>query len=543
MSSHRVHSRPARGVCAQVKIDQSPETISGFLEDAAHYPGGHTHGLTRPRSEAEIATIIKSTQRLLPIGAQSSLTGGATPMGELLLITDRLDGILHIDKNQVKVQAGVPLSILKDTLASHDAFFPSIPTFEGAFAGGIVATNAAGAATFKYGSTRDWVRSLTVVLADGSVLDIERGQFQAHPDGYFEIITNHRTFRVPVPTYRMPNVPKHSAGYFAEPGMDLIDLFIGSEGTLGVVTEITFGIVSPLPARYLVWLTLPSETSAVELVALLREETQATWQLKNPQGIDVAAIEQMDRRSLDLICEDGFDRQHSIKIQDDATVVLLIQIEIPIDIVPTPTEAYSQIDGALITGGPDTPLVRLCQLLSKVELLDRAEIVLPQDQHRHNQLLAVREAIPEAVNRRVSQVKREGNLAIEKTAADVIVPFTHFLESLKLFRRAFEQRGLDYAIWGHISDGNIHPNVVPRSVEDVRAGMEAILECGHKIIQLGGCPLAEHGVGRNKIKQALLKQLYGKSGIKEMRNVKTAFDPESKLAPGVLFQELSKTTS
>ena len=105
---------------------------------------------------------------------------------------------------------------------------------------------------------------------------------------------------------------------------------------------------------------------------------------------------------------------------------------------------------------------------------------------------------------------------------------------LRAFGHAFESRSLDYAIWGHISDGNVHPNVIPRGAEEVRLGQEAILETGRAIIGMGGCPLAEHGVGRNVVKQQLLQELYGDRGVEEMRRVKAQLDPQWKLAPGVL---------
>ena len=125
---------------------------------------------------------------------------------------------------------------------------------------------------------------------------------------------------------------------------------------------------------------------------------------------------------------------------------------------------------------------------------------------------------------------------IAKTAADMVVPFERFEEMNRIYQRGFESRGLDYAIWGHISDGNVHPNVIPGSYDDVRRGMEAILEFGQEATRLGGCPLAEHGVGRSPIKQALLRQLYGDDGIEQMRAVKRVLDPGWTLAPGVIFQ-------
>ena len=196
-----------------------------------------------PTSEAEVAGLVCAAASVLAIGAQSSLTGGATPRGELILSTSRLNHIVSSGDDWIRVEAGVTLVDLDLALANIGKHYPPVPTFTGAFVGGIVATNAAGAATFKYGTTRDWVRALTVVLANGDVLDIERGQTIADPDGFFEIVLSDRVARVPVPRYRMPDVVKLSAGYFAAPGMDLIDLFIGSEGTLGVVTDVTLRVL------------------------------------------------------------------------------------------------------------------------------------------------------------------------------------------------------------------------------------------------------------------------------------------------------------
>ena len=372
MPSHRVHTRPARGDATSVRLSESPETLARYLEDAAHYPGGHAVGVAHPETEAEAAAVVRQAQRLLPIGAQSSLTGGATPMGEVVLTTERLDRIVEVGNTEVTVQAGVPLTVLRETLDQRGALYPPIPTFEGAFAGGVVATNAAGAGTFKYGSMRDWVRRLTVILADGSVLDLTRGHVRAHPDGYFEIVTDADVRRVPVPTYEMPAVPKRSAGYFAAPEMDLVDLFVGSEGTLGVVTEITFAIVPRCPSTCLAWIPVPSEAEAIALVATLRAEAQSTWRSHDPRGIDVAAIEHLDRRSLDLVKEDGADRTHGVEISDGIAVAILAQIELPPDSVPSPDQAYAQIAGALSSGSPDTPLVRLCRLLAQAGVTDRA---------------------------------------------------------------------------------------------------------------------------------------------------------------------------
>ncbi len=534
MASHRITARLARNT-PPPPIARDNVALASVSEDAAHYPGGHASGVAHPRSEAEVVALLRHATRVLPVGAQSSLTGGATPMGDLVIATTRMDRILRVGGGEVAVEPGVPLSLLQETLRRAGAWFPPAPTFDGAFAGGIVATNAAGAATFKYGSTRDWVQRLTVVLATGDVLEIDRDAVRGHDDGYFEIDLAGGTVRVPVPDYRMPPVVKCSAGYYARPRMDLIDLFIGSEGTLGVVTEMTFRVVSPPPARLTVWMTLATERDAIELVTHLREASRETWREGDPRGIDVSGVEHLDRRCLDLVRATGGTRRHGIDIPDDTEVALLAQVELPADVVPIAEDAYAQIAAAETGSAPDTPLVRLCRLVQRAGVLDRTEIVLPHETRRRDRLAEIREAVPEAVNRLVGDARRTVDARIEKTAADMIVPFEAMGAGLDLFRGAFERRGLDYTIWGHLSDGNLHPNVIPRSLADVQRGTEAILECGEEVVRLGGCPLAEHGVGRNPVKQALLRRLYGEAGVDQMRRVKAALDPAGKLAPGVLF--------
>ena len=567
MASHRIRARrPDRVPAPPVACDAG--ALAGVRRDAAHYPGGHAAGVAHPRTEAEVAAIVRAAARVLPIGAQSSLTGGATPVGDLVVATDRMDRIVTFGSGEATVEPGVPLAVLQEALRGAGAWYPPVPTFDGACAGGVAATGAAGAATFKYGTTRDWVRRLTVVLATGDVLDLTRGETRAHPDGYFEVLASRGVQRVPVPSYRMPAVPKCSAGYFAVPGMDLVDLFIGSEGTLGVITAVTFAVVAPAPRTAMVWVPVGTERAAVALAGALRAAARRTGRDEPGRagpwgggpgsdapgpGLDVAAIEHLDARSLAIVREDGVARRRNVPVPDGAAVALLVQVEWPPGAEPTPEAAYAEIGAALLparpqdqAGGrprlhaPDTPLGRLCRLLADAGVLDHAEIALPSDPRRQADFIAVREAVPEGVNRRVGEAARRLGAGVAKTAADMIVPFERFAESLDLFRGAFDARGVDYAIWGHISDGNVHPNVIPRAVEDVARGREAILECGRAVVELGGCPLAEHGVGRNPVKQALLRQLYGDAGVAEMRAVKAALDPEGKLAPGVLFPEAGR---
>ncbi|MFL2434397.1 MAG: FAD-binding oxidoreductase [Vicinamibacterales bacterium] len=540
MPSHRITARQPLTKMGEPDISTAADLLKAVSEDAAHYPNGHAAGVARPTTESDVATLLLHSQTVLPIGAQSSLTGGATPMGDIVMDMQRFDRILAINDDEAIVQPGVPLTILQATLERSGKYYPPVPTFHGAFAGGVVATNAAGAATFKYGTTRDWVRGLTVVLASGQVLELTRGETIAHPDGYFEIVSESVVHHISIPRYNIPDLEKCSAGYFSEPGMDLIDLFIGSEGTLGIITEITFAVIAPTPNLALVWIPLPSEQAALELTWMLRQSAKNAWRNPEASALDVSAIEYLDTRCLEILQEDGAALRHEINIPHESQVALLVQVELPTDSETSTERAYDEIANALGNDAPDTPLTRLCRLLSSTNLLESSEISLPSDRRRQAQLIAAREAVPDGVNRRIAEARRLHNESIEKTAADMIVPFERSAESLALFKNAFEKRQLDYAIWGHVSDGNVHPNVIPQSMEDVTRGKDAILECGRDIIKMGGSPLAEHGVGRNPIKQELLRQFVGNDGIAQMRAVKSVLDPLGKLAPGVIFSKPTK---
>jgi len=494
-------------------IDTRDDLLQTILSDAAHVPGGFAAGVALPRNLGELAALVGQTRRVLPIGAQSSLTGGATPRGEVVISTRTLSTVF-IDRSQtVRAGAGVALAELQRTLAARGLYYPPVPTFDGAFVGGTVATNAAGAATFKYGSTRQWVEAITVVLADGSVLSLQRGQVTASADGAFEVRAATASARVPVPGYRMPDVPKLSAGYFARPGMDLVDLFIGSEGTLGVIADATLRVI-PLPRRAVALALSRSDAQAIAITAALRDEASASWKGKSP--LDVAAIEYLDAMSIAQLPDQAFSRA-GITRPDSGAGMLLVQIEV---------------------GGDESQVLqRLGDVLDSCGCGDDPVVASPGDDRAAARLFELREAVPAAVNAGVAAAKASIHPDIQKTAGDMIVPFERIGDCLALYRECFERRQLSYAIWGHLSDGNLHPNVIPASRDDVERGREALLEIASGVIRMGGSPLAEHGVGRSPLKQRLLRELYGEEGIEAMRAVKRALDPGWKLSPGVLFPE------
>jgi D-lactate dehydrogenase (cytochrome) len=477
-------------------------------------PGGFAAGVAFPRDESEAAALVASAARVLPVGAQSSLTGGATPRGDVVVSTRALT---HVDASRsgvVRVGAGVPLADLQRHLAAAGLYYPPVPTFDGAFVGGTISTNAAGAATFKYGSARQWVEGLRVVLADGTLIDLHRGDVIAAPGNGFELErASGEVVRVPVPTYEMPDVPKLSAGYYARPGMDLIDLFVGSEGTLGLITEATLRVI-PLPRRCAALITCTSSDQAVALTGALRAEAARSWRGDGP--LDVSAVEYIDERAV-LVLADAAFAQAGVVRPSPSAVLLLVQFE--------------------VARHDDEALAALTTVLEACDVDADPVMAMPGDERAAARLYNLREAVPASLNAQIAATKTRVHPDIHKTAGDMVVPFDRLADSIAMYRRVFQQYGLEYAIWGHVSDGNLHPNVVPRSLDDVERGHDAIMDMARAVIAMGGAPLAEHGVGRSALKQQLLHALYGDSGIEEMRAVKRAIDPGWKFSDGVLFSE------
>jgi len=227
------------------------------------------------------------------------------------------------------------------------------------------------------------------------------------------------------------------------------------------------------------------------------------------------------------------DAASGVRIADDTEMALIVTLDVPSDV--TPDAAFDQIGRAREADAPDTPLVRFCSLLADFGVFDDVEIAVPGDRSRLEQLASIREAVPAGVNQRISAAQHSIDRRIEKTAGDLLVGTDDVEAFVDMCEGEFRGRGLDFAIWGHVSDGNLHPNVIPRSWSDVEEGREALLLLGREAIRLGGVPLAEHGVGRNRIKQQLLLEMYGTEGVDQMREVKRAIDPDWKLAPGVIF--------
>lgn len=546
-NTQRVRTVLPNGEVTLPPVTTDPSATARYIEDASRLPGGRTSGVYRPKAEGEVVAIVRKHARegspLLAVGAQSSLTGGSTPFGEFILSFEEMTRILSVDalRRTTICEPGVVLADMQRLLAEKNLYYPPVPTYDLATVGGSISTNAAGSATFKYGVTRDWVERLRVVIHPGEVLEIRKGDHPTSPNGIFEIErSDGSVVTIRVPTYSMPPIKKQSAGYYAAPGMDLIDLFIGAEGTLGIVTEVELRLI-PRPTAMLAGVVfLSDETSALNLTTALRQAAMDCWDRRNPTAPDVRAIEYLDRRSIKLL-RDRRVEVPTLKLPEEGVAIWFEQ-ELPEAI--TDDEILRRLEAVWAeepsqtpdpTSGAPDPVTALLRLLHSRNLLEGLELALPSDGRRRQIFRDFREAVPKAVSEILKEYQRTYDPAISKVGADMAVPFEKLPEMVQHYDQGFRSRGIDYAIWGHMSDGNLHPNALPKSRAQMAAAKEAILEFGVHALRLGGSPMSEHGVGRNPIKQELMRRFRGDQGIEEMRAVKRVLDPAGIFAPGVLF--------
>jgi D-lactate dehydrogenase (cytochrome) len=545
MASEHSHIRARcidSGVGAPEPVHE-PDIVRAYSEDASGYPGAPASGLLRPASAEEAAAFLRATAgrgvRVLPQAARTSLTGGAVPRGEVILSCERWDRIGSVRSGsgtaRVRVGTGVRLHALQAHLAALGWYFPPVPTYHEAMVGGVIATNAGGAATFKYGVTRNWVRAVRVLLANGDFLEVERGEALARPGGRFRIESSYGGIvEVPTPTHRLPPLPKISAGYFAADPLDLVDLMIGSEGTLALVVDADLDLVA-LPEAVVTGMAfVAGDAEALRLSEALCEAGRRARGEPESRHPDVRAVEFVDRHGLDLLRRHGDAERLRVNVPEEAGAAILFEVEIAGWMGREAAEAA--ILAALNGGGAvhDGPLFRLVRILAAHGPADATELVLPGDERRAASLASFREAVPKRVNEILAARHREES-GVRKVGGDLIVPTATLADALGAWRRILERSGLDHATWGHVSDGNLHPNLLSRNAEEVGRAEGVLLELADDAMARGGAPLSEHGVGRSGLKQEMLRRFIGTPGIERMQAVKSALDPEWRLAPGVLF--------
>lgn len=525
-------------------IKSEPDEIQAFLTDASYMREGNASSVVFPESAAEVAEILAAATRdKTPItvsGAGTGTVGGRIPSSGIVLATDKLNQIKSLARDEqgggrAVAEAGVRLVDFQQFVDVEALLYPPDPTERSCFLGGTVATNASGARTFKYGPTRNYVLRLKVALARGELIDLRRGEIQANADGQVRIpLPSGRVLEAQVPTYRMPQTRKHAAGYYVEPGMDAIDLFIGSEGTLGVIVEIEAALL-PKPEGLLSGVVFFD--SAEDLLAFVREARGLSLANRESGNREAGRLGALMEKALQVTSRQttqtspteenvsGSLDARALEYFDDQSLNFL-------------REKYATIPkgavGAIFFEQETTAATEESLMTEWLRLLERHNALADSSWFATNEqdqakLREFRHQLPVLMNEWFARHRQR------KVSTDMSVPDEAFVEMLSFYQDALRGSGLRYTIFGHIGDSHVHVNILPRNDNEAATAREIYLRFVMRAVEVGGTISAEHGIG--KLKREYLRMLYSEEHLREMAALKRAFDPAGILGRGNIFSE------
>lgn len=492
-----------------MQIKTQKDELLDYLIDASNLAGGNAQKLFIPETKEEISEIcIESFEKDIAItisGARTGTVGGAIPFGGFVVSLEKFKKLeINKDKKTAIVGAGVLLTDLQKAVEAEGLFYPPDPTEWSCQIGGTVATNASGARSFKYGATRDFVECLEIVLPDGDFLNLRRGEVFGE-NGFLKIETkNGNKIRAKLPTYEQLNLRKNTSGYFSGEKIDAIDLFIGSEGTLGIVTEIELKLL-PKPKGFLSGIVFfENDENLMNLVNAVRQvsfETRLKSQDSKSNRIDATVLEYFDSQSLKFINEKFPDTPENM------TGAIFFEQE---------TTEYNE----------DELFEKWNDLLEKHNAnLEKSWFAInEQDLEKMREF---RHALPVAVNERIVKYKQR------KVGTDMAIPDENFDSFLKFYKDKLDASGLEYVIFGHIGDNHLHANMIPKNEGEMTKARHLYGRFIAQAIMLGGTVSAEHGIG--KLKSKYLYVMYGERYLNEMAELKKAFDRKGLLGRGNMF--------
>lgn len=473
-----------------------------------------------PRNEQDVRKTARFTWqlaergRIVPITARGAGTdqgGGALGSGIMLAFPAHMNRILELDSKTgtVTVEPGVNYGKLQQTLHTHNRFLPPFPSsIQYCTIGGSVANNAAGEKTFKYGSTRNYVKGLKFVLANGEVIETRRlnkrelnkklglASFEGEIYRTLDALIEENKDLI---SQMQLDVSKNSAGYALnlvkqKGSFDLTPLIVGSQGTLGIVTEVTLATEPYNPQTTLIAAMFDDIQIVAQVLSDLRK-------LSDPPS----ALEFVDQNLLDFVSEHNPNSLKGILDPPLPKLVLLIEF--------------------------DNPSERLRKRLSKkaTKILKKYQIDyrVETDPQAQEELWKIRHSAATVTS------YSDGRLKSVPVIEDGVVPAEQFNAYLDAARQLFQRYGFKAATWGHAGDANIHmqPLLDLSQVGDRQKAFKLIDEYYKLVMSLGGSTSGEHGDGR--LRAPYLPQLYGPDIYELFRKVKQIFDPYGTLNPGV----------
>lgn len=462
--------------------------------------------VARPRDAAELARVLAwASERdlaVIPRGAGTGMAGGNVGEGLVVDLTafGRPGPAINPATRLVIADAGIPLAAITAAAAGHGLrFLPDPSSAEWASVGGVVSTNAAGPRSFRHGAVDRWVAGLDLVTSEG-LLTLDRGRpvESRHPvaDRFANAVAPLLDAHRDAVLARTPSTSKQATGYglarYHHTG-DLVDLVIGSEGTLGIVTAARLRLVPEPAACATVELTLDDRDQIADVVAHLRQ-------------VRPVAIELFDASFLRVVHEGGVAIDGPAG-RDGAAAVLLVELE---------ADSDAAIDAGLAAA---LPVPGLSAGRVRIARAPRDRRALWSLRHRASPMLAGL-----ADGRRSLQVIEDGCVPLHALAT--------YLEAVE---RACRGVGIDAVMFGHAGDGHVHVNLLPdmRRTDWLDAVRQVYLTVADTLEALGGTPSGEHGIGR--IRAPLLERFLGPEAVADLHAIKRCFDPTGRFNPGVLL--------
>jgi len=447
-----------KGVVGRERMSVGESVLDLHGKDESFHPKRRPDVVVWPLGEGEISQILKvANGKRIPVtpwGAGTSLEGNPMPVeGGIVLDLQQMNHVLELKAEdlQVRVEAGVIYKALNQFLSRYGLFFPPDPG-AAATIGGMVGNNASGVRTIKYGATKDFVLNMRVVLPSGEII---------------------RTGT---------NAIKSSSGY------DLCRLFVGSEGTLGVVTEVTLRLIG-LPAEFM---------AAVVQFNVIRDATNAVSQMMR-SGLSPAALELLDAPTVQVV-----NRYKKLSLEEKPTL-------------------FVEFHGTSTTG-LNQELEMMKEICADNQYLRFDSGIGREERSR---LWEARYDVHESI--------KVNNPGLFPFYVDTAVSISRYPDMVEWGQKVLEKRGLKGYAFGHAGSGNLHMEILGNPEE--KEGWQSILEAGEEIVSFalkcGGTATGEHGVGIGKRK--FMEREHGES-LKIMRQIKELLDPNGIMNPGKIFE-------
>ncbi len=474
-----------------------------------------------PRNENDVRKTARFTWqlaergRVIPITARglgTDQTGASLGNGIMMVFPAHMNKILELDpkSGSVAVQPGLNFGKLQQTLHTHGRFLPPYPaSLEYCTLGGAIANNAGGEKSIKYGSTRDYIRSLRVVLANGEVIETRRlskrdlnkkmGLSSMEGEIYRSLDTLIEENKDLIDDMKR-DVTKNSSGYALadvkrkDGSFDLTPLLVGSQGTLAIVTEAIVETEPHIPSTSLIVAEFDSIDSAAQAVLDLKKLPSSP-----------SAVEMVDSNLLDFIDKTNPNHLKGVLEKPFSKVLLLVEFD--------DVKAGAQ--------------KRLVKKARKILEENGANCRIEEDSEQQEQIWKVRQAASAVVS------FSDGGSKALPIIDDGIVPIEKLSDLIEGIYLLFEKFKLQVAIWGHAGDGNIHVQpMLDLSQLGDRQKMFKLMDVYYGlVIKLGGSISGENGDGR--LRGPLLRQMYGDEAYNLLEQVKSIFDPHGTLNPGV----------